>query len=36
MANIQVTCPHCGKQTYVREHYNDPCQHCGRIIIMTG
>ena len=32
MANIKVTCPHCGKQTWIREHYNDPCKHCRRII----
>ena len=35
MANIKVTCPHCKAQTWVREHYNDPCEHCGRIIIMS-
>jgi ribosomal protein S27E len=34
MANIKVTCPHCGKQTWVREHYNDPCEHCGVIVIL--
>lgn len=27
-----VTCPHCGHQTWVREHYNDPCQHCGKTV----
>jgi hypothetical protein len=34
VANVKVTCPHCGHQTWVREHYNDPCQRCGRIIVM--
>lgn len=34
MANIKVTCPHCGEQTWVRENYNDPCERCGMIIIM--
>ena len=32
MANVKVTCPHCGGQTWVREHYNDPCQHCGKTV----
>jgi ribosomal protein S27AE len=32
MANVKVTCPHCGHQTWVREHYNDPCQHCGKAV----
>jgi ribosomal protein S27AE len=32
VANIKVTCPHCGRQTWVREHYNDPCQHCGKTV----
>jgi ribosomal protein S27E len=32
MANVKVTCPHCGHQTWVREHYNDPCQHCGKTV----
>lgn len=32
MANVKVTCPHCGRQTWVREHYNDPCQHCGKTV----
>ena len=32
VANIKVTCPHCGHQTWVREHYNDPCQHCGKAV----
>jgi hypothetical protein len=32
MANAKVTCPHCGRQTRVREHYNDPCQHCGKTV----
>lgn len=33
MANIKVTCPHCGRQTWVREYYNDPCEHCGKSIV---
>jgi ribosomal protein S27E len=32
VANVKVTCPHCGHQTWVREHYNDPCQHCGKTV----
>jgi ribosomal protein S27E len=32
MANIKVTCPHCGSQTWVREHYNDPCEKCGKAV----
>jgi ribosomal protein S27E len=32
LANVKVTCPHCGHQTWVREHYNDPCQHCGKAV----
>jgi hypothetical protein len=31
MANIEVPCPHCKKQTWVRGHYNDPLEHYGRI-----
>ena len=30
--NVKVTCPHCGRQTWIRKGYNDPCQHCERII----
>jgi len=32
MGNVKVTCPHCGHQTWVREHYNDPCEHCGKTV----
>jgi len=32
MGNVKVTCPHCGHQTWVREHYNDPCQRCGKAV----
>jgi hypothetical protein len=30
MANVKVTCPRCGHQTWVREHYSDPCQPRGK------
>jgi hypothetical protein len=30
--NVKVTCPHCHRQTWVREGYNDPCEHCEKII----
>lgn len=30
--NIKVTCPHCRRETWVRDGHNDPCEHCGRII----
>lgn len=33
MAHIQVICPHCGSKTFIREHYNEACQVCDRIII---
>jgi transposase-like protein len=33
MPNVKVTCPHCKSQTWVRVGYNDPCQHCGKIIL---
>ena len=32
MANVKVTCPHCRSETWVREHYNDPCQNCGKTV----
>jgi ribosomal protein S27E len=32
MSNVKVTCPHCGSQTWVREHYNDPCEKCGKAV----
>jgi predicted RNA-binding Zn-ribbon protein involved in translation (DUF1610 family) len=31
MGHVKVTCPHCG-QTWVREHYNDPCEHCRKAV----
>jgi phage FluMu protein Com len=30
--NIKVRCPHCKSQTWVRDGYNDPCQHCDKIV----
>jgi hypothetical protein len=32
MANVKVTCPHRRRQTWVRAHYNDPCEHCGKAV----
>jgi uncharacterized protein with PIN domain len=32
MAKLKVTCPNCGKQTWVGKHYNDPCEHSGKTV----